>query len=72
MTKRKVRHNSRSKSQSLYMGDTFPTTLLNLNQARANDIVVDDVPRQFGGTHSLFIAKHSLSIPLQLKGIVLL
>lgn len=46
MTKRKVRHNSRSKPQSLYIGDTFPTTLLNLNQARANDIVVDDVPRQ--------------------------
>ncbi len=34
-------------NQSLYMGDALPSTLLNLNQARSNNIVVDDVLHQF-------------------------
>jgi hypothetical protein len=33
-------------SQSLYMGDVLPSILLNLNQARANGVVIDDVPCQ--------------------------
>jgi hypothetical protein len=33
-------------------------------------IVVDDVLHQFGGTHSLFIPKHNLCIPLQMKGVI--
>jgi hypothetical protein len=57
-------------NQSLYLGDSLPSTLLNLNQARSNGVVVDDVPRQFGGTHSLFIPKHNLRIPLHIKGVI--
>lgn len=56
-------------NQNLFMGDTLPTTLLN-NQARANAVVVDDVPHQFGGTHFIFIPKHGLRIPLQLWGVI--
>jgi hypothetical protein len=56
-------------NQSLYMGDTLPTTLLNLNQARSNNIIVDDVLQQFGGTHSIFIPQHDLRIPLTVKGV---
>ena len=57
-------------NQSLYLGDSLPSTLLNLNQARSNGVVVDDVPRQFGGTHSLFIPKHNLRIPLRIQGVI--
>jgi hypothetical protein len=56
-------------NQSLYMGDALPTTLLNLNQARSNNIQVDDVPWQFGGSHSIFIPHQNLRIPLILKGV---
>jgi hypothetical protein len=56
-------------NQSLYMGDALPNTLLNLNQVRSNNITVDDVLCQFGGTHSIFIPKHNLRIPLQLRGV---
>jgi hypothetical protein len=47
-------------NQSLYMGDALTSSLLNLNQARSNGVVVDDVPLQFGGTHSIFIPKNGL------------
>jgi hypothetical protein len=52
------------------MGDALPNTLLNLNQARANGLIVDDVLHQLGGTHSLYIPKHDLRIPLQFKGVL--
>jgi hypothetical protein len=52
------------------MGDDLPTTLLNLNQLRSHGIVADDVPCQFGGTHSLFIPQHNLRLPLQLRGVI--
>jgi hypothetical protein len=57
-------------NQSLYMGDALPATLLNLNQARSNGVIIDDVPRQFGGTHSIFIPQSNLRIPLQLHGVL--
>jgi hypothetical protein len=57
-------------NQSLYMGDALPNTLLNLNQVRSNGIIVDDVLRQFGGTHSVSIEKLNLCIPLQINGVL--
>jgi hypothetical protein len=57
-------------NQSLYMGDALNSTLLNLNQARSNGVKIDDVPLQFGGTHSIFIPKHDLQIPLQIHGVL--
>ncbi len=59
-------------NQALYLGDTFKTTLINPNEMRANDIMVDDVPKHLGqnATHSIYIPKHNIHIPLQMKGIV--
>jgi hypothetical protein len=51
--------------QSLYMGDALTSSLLNLNQARSNGLIVDDAPCQFGGTHSIIITKGGLQTPLQ-------
>jgi hypothetical protein len=57
-------------NQSLYMGNALPAALLNLNQTRANNVIIDNVPRQFGGTHSIYIPQRDLHIPLQIKGVL--
>ncbi len=57
-------------NQSLYMGDALTSSLLNLNQARTNGLTVDDVPCQFGGTHSILILRNGLRIPLQIQGVL--
>jgi hypothetical protein len=39
---------------------------------RANDIIVDDVPKHLGhnAAHSIYVPWHNICIPLQIKGII--
>ncbi len=57
-------------NQALYLGDQFPITLLNPNQARANQIIVDGIPRCLAphpktATHSIYFPddKQLLYVP---------
>ena len=58
--------------QALYFGDRLNSTLLNPNQMRAYGTKVEDVPRQFdkNSSHSIFIPEKSMTIPLELDGVV--
>ena len=62
-------------NQGLYFGDAMPMPLLNPNQIRMNGIVVDDIPKHLSinpesAMHSIYIPKHDLKIPLEMKGVV--
>jgi hypothetical protein len=62
-------------NQALYLGDQFPIMFLNPNQARANQIIVDDIPRCLvpdpkTATHSIYFPDDNIRIPLELNGII--
>jgi len=54
--------------QALYLGDVLDHKLICPNQARANGVIVDDVPRHLShdgkSTHSLFFPEEGVRIPL--------
>ncbi len=61
--------------QSIYMGDRMQTSLLCPNQLRANNIVVDDIPKHLApqskpSTHSIICNEEDLVLPLSLKGVI--
>ncbi len=62
-------------NQGLYLGDALSLTLLNLNQVRNHGIIVDDVLKHLAldpehATHSIYIPKHDIRIPLEMRGII--
>jgi hypothetical protein len=62
-------------NECLYLGDALENTLMNPNQVRSNGIIVDDVPKHLSydpksATHSIYIPKEDLRIPLKLKGVI--
>ncbi len=55
-------------NQALYFGNQLNEILINPNQLRAYGNIVDDVPKQFGGTsHSITTPQGDLKIPLKMK-----
>jgi len=60
--------------QALYMGQSLDHTLICPNQARANGVVVDDVPRHLSydgkSSHSIYFPSENVRIPLSLKGVI--
>jgi len=61
--------------ECLFLGDALQNTLMNPNQVRANGIVVDDIPKHLSpnpqhATHSIYVPKEDLRIPLQLRGVI--
>ena len=61
--------------ECLFFGDRLGgPTLLNPNQLRHNGLLVDDVPKHLDcsgrSTHSIYVPKHKLRIPLDLTGVV--
>jgi hypothetical protein len=59
-------------NQCLHLGDTMERTLMNPNQLRVimNDVPVHLAPDPPKATHSIYVTKDDLAIPLTLKGIV--
>ena len=57
-------------NNALYLGDKLQHLLLCPNQARYNNIVVDNVPLHLSqnGTHSIYCPNEELRIPLMLRG----
>ncbi len=61
--------------QSIYMGDRMQTSLLCPKQLRANNIIVDDIPKHLAppgrpSTHSIYCNDEDLTLPLSLKGVI--
>ncbi len=62
-------------NKGLYLGDALSSKILNLNQVRNHGIIVDDVlmhlaPDPAHATHSIYIPKHDVRIPLEMRGII--
>ncbi len=59
-------------NQALYFGNKLSQILLNPNQMRSCNIIVDDVPKHLStkSTHSIIINKENLSIPMKLNGVI--
>ena len=53
--------------QSLFFGDRMPNSLLSPNQLRSNGLIVNDVPLQFSGKHSIVHPTAELEIPLYMN-----
>ena len=53
--------------QALFFGDRMPNSLLCPNQLRSNGLIVNDVPLQFSGTHSIVHPTAELEIPLYMN-----
>ena len=60
--------------QALYLGDQLEHTLICPNQARYNNVIVDDVPRHLchekRSTHSIYFPDEDIRLPLKLKGVI--
>ena len=60
--------------QALYLGDQLEHTLICPNQARYNNVIVDDVPRHLchekRSTHSIYFPNEDIRLPLKLKGVI--
>jgi len=62
-------------NECLHLGDALENTLMNPNQVRAHGITVDDILKHLSpdpklATHSIYVPKEDLKIPLQLKGVI--
>jgi len=59
-------------NEALYSGEQLWETLLNPNQLQANELVIEDVPRQFdnNSSHVIFVPGSGVTIPLMLRGII--
>ncbi|MGH3053399.1 MAG: hypothetical protein ACRDL7_00290, partial [Gaiellaceae bacterium] len=61
-------------NQALYFGERLKHTLLCPNQIRANDVVVDDVPRHLSegqrSTHSIYFPREKIRIQLHMHGCI--
>lgn len=59
-------------NQALYFGKHLSHVLLNPNQMRYNNVIVDDIPKHLSSmsTHSITVTEENVTIPLQLNGII--
>jgi hypothetical protein len=62
-------------NQALYLGDHMTHSLLCPNQARANGVIVNDIPKHLAPhvedtTHSISFPEDNITIPLELQGII--
>jgi hypothetical protein len=60
--------------QALYMGDKMRHTLICPNHARANGVIINDVPIHLShgrkSTHSIYFPNEQIRLPLHLKGVI--
>ncbi len=60
-------------NQALFFGDQLEHILLNPNQMRMHDIIVEDTPKHLSrgkSSHSIYTEDQCVHIPLQLHGII--
>lgn len=61
-------------NQGLYFGEDLQHSLLNPNQCRCNEVIVDDVPVHLSqgesSTHTIYIGKEKIRLPLLMDGVI--